>query len=98
MPFGLPSFYFPQPFFPGVAKELLAARRGSPTNAPWPAYGHSGLQSKPTPAGGFPLRSNVVGNLRFPPQTPPSLTAPAKVFRELPKSCPPPGIFSKKGG
>ena len=27
MPFGLPSFYFPQPFFPGVAKELPAARR-----------------------------------------------------------------------
>ena len=26
MPFGLPSFYFPQPFFSGVAKELLAAR------------------------------------------------------------------------
>ena len=22
MPFGLPSFYFPQPFFPEVAKEL----------------------------------------------------------------------------
>ena len=36
-------FYFPQPFFPGIAKELLAARRGSPpTSAPClrhkPAY------------------------------------------------------------
>ena len=41
--------------FPGNAKELPAARRGSPTNAP-------------------------------------SLTAFAKVFRGLPRSCPPPGV------
>ena len=70
MPFGLPSFLFFRKSFPGIAKELPAARRGSPHKRPV-AYGH-----KPANAGrcgGYSrsLRSLKCGrNLRFPPKRP----------------------------
>ena len=56
---------------PGEVSPAWGEDRQAATLSPWLKVA-GGLLCKPPPAGGIPLRSNVVGNQRFPPQTPPS--------------------------
>ena len=90
-------FYFPQPFFPGIAKELLAARRGSPTNAPC-------LRHKPAYAGRCGGYSRSLRSLKcgreptVPPTNAPLPDRSRKSFPGIAKELLAARHFFKKGG
>ena len=81
----------------GSNSLAISAKANRTDKFPYPhkrpvAYGTNRLT--PAAAAGIPLRfahSNVVGTYGSPTNAP-SLTVSAKVFRGLPRSCPPPGV------
>lgn len=65
---------------PGEVSPTWGENRKAATLSLWLKVA-GGLLCKPTPAGGIPLRSNVVGNQRFPPTNAPLLSMRREIVR-----------------